>query len=172
MENTLLQGDCILGQNLTWRLGHMPQRGDLVQVRFPENPRDIFVKRVVGVPGDRLRLVNKQLYRNGQPVSEPYAIHKSGFIDNYRDNFPAAPVLRLDRFAQDMLEHHVHDGEVQVPQGAYFVLGDNRDDSLDSRYFGFIARSGIAGSPALIYESFNGRPGISRLRWNRIFKPL
>jgi signal peptidase I len=172
MENTLLPGDGILAQSVTWRLGHTPQRGDVVLVRFRENPRDIFIKRVVGVPGDRLRMVNKQLYRNGQPVSEPYAIHRSGALDNYRDNFPAAPTLRLARFAEDMLENHVRDGEVCVPEGEYFVLGDNRDDSLDSRYFGFISRSGIVGSPVLIYESFHGPQGIARLRWNRILKPL
>ena len=172
MANTLLPGDCILAQSLTWRLGHAPQRGDVVEVQFPENPRDLFIKRVVGVPGDRLHFVNKQLYRNGRPVVEPYAIHQSTVADNYRDNFPARPSLRLAGFAQDMLDNHVRNGEVLVPPGQYFVLGDNRDDSLDSRYFGFISRAAIVASPMVIYQSFNGAPAANRLRWNRIFKPL
>jgi len=172
MENTLMKGDYVLTQNLTWKLGRTPQDGDVVMIRYPIDPRQTFVKRVVGVPGDRLRLVNKQLYRNGSPLAEPYAIHKTSYVDNYRDNFPAEPNMRLAEFAQDMLERHVVNGEVVVPPRKYFVLGDNRDDSLDSRYWGFLGRADILGSPVLIYESFDGPQTALHLRWNRVLRPL
>ncbi|MGO9260533.1 MAG: signal peptidase I [Bryobacteraceae bacterium] len=172
MENTLLVGDCVMTENLTWSLGRTPKRGDVVMVRYPLDPKQIFIKRVVGVPGDRLHLVNKQLYRNGQPVVEPYAIHKTDYVDSYRDNFPSEPMPRLQSLAEGMLQNHVREGEVEVPPGRYFVLGDNRDDSLDSRYWGFIGRAAIVGSPILIYESFDGPQMATHMRWNRVLKLL
>lgn len=179
MANTIDRGDFVLTESLSWKLGRTPHFGDVVQIRYPLDHRQMFVKRVVGVPGDRLRIVNKQLFRNGAPVSEPYAVHETSYIDSYRDNFPSQPNLRLPEQGQEMLEKDVRNGEVVVPPGRYFVLGDNRDNSLDSRYWGFVTRSEIMASPVVIYASYNV-PGqrlpvngtIFNTRWKRLLKFL
>lgn len=134
MENTLLVGDYVLVDTATWSLGRAPHRGDVVVIRYPVDRNRIFPKRVVGIPGDHVRIQNKQLYRNGSPVAEPYAVHKSDYVDSFRDNFPSTPNVGLAAAGEDMLRNHVRDGELVVPEGKYFVLGDNRDNSLDSRY--------------------------------------
>ena len=179
MEKTLLPGDKFLVQTATWRLGRQPRFGDLVAFHYPVDPRETHIKRVVGLPGDRLRIEAKRLYRNGAPVTEPYAFHATAYVDSYRDNFPSAPHVPLAAQGEEMLRNHVRDGEVVVPPGEYFVLGDNRDDSLDSRYWGFVKRSEIIGSPTLVYASneLAGTPGaaqpsILNTRWNRLLKPL
>jgi signal peptidase I len=118
------------------------------------NPRENYIKRIVGVPGDRIRIVNKQLYLNGKAVREPYVVHKTPYIDSYRDNFPSEPNTRLAEPAYDMLANHVVNGEVVVPPGCYFAMGDNRDNSLDSRYWGFVPRENIIGKPAIIFWSY------------------
>ena len=174
MEDTLLIGDYVLVQR--WPKP-VVVRGDVVVFPYPLNPHETYVKRVVGVPGDRLRIVNKILYRSGTPVLEPYAMHKTTYVDAYRDNFPSQPNTPLQQPAQDMLASHVVNGEVLVPVGKYFVMGDNRDNSLDSRYFGFVDSATVLGKPTLIYNSID-RP-ISdalipqrrgRVRWNRLFR--
>lgn len=179
MEKTILVGDSFLVERATWHLGREPRPGGLVTFHYPIDPRQIFVKRVVGVPGDRLRIVNKQLYRNGKPVAEPFAIHETGYMDSYRDNFPSEPHSPLPAQGEEMLRDHVRGGEVIVPPGEYFVLGDNRDDSSDSRYWGFVKRSEIIGNPVLVYASNKPRrdaqPGprsILNTRWNRLLKLL
>jgi signal peptidase I len=179
MANTIKAGDYILTERLSWTLGRSPHFGDVISFRYPIDPKEVYLKRVVGLPGDRIRLVNKQLYRNGAPVSEPYAIHSSSFVDAYRDNFPAAPNYPLKTPAMDMLQNHVSNGEVVVPPGKYFVLGDNRDDSADSRYWGFVSRAEILASPLVIYASYDvpaqspGATGtIFNTRWNRLLKRL
>jgi signal peptidase I len=174
MENTLLVGDSVLVQR--WPKP-TAVRGEVIAFPYPINPHEDYVKRIVGVPGDRLRIVNKTLYRNGAPAIEPYAIHQTTYIDAYRDNFPSQPNFPLQRPAQDMLASHVVNSEVVVPPGKYFVLGDNRDDSLDSRYFGFVDAVTILGRPILIYNSID-RPNSDILvpqtrghvRWNRLFR--
>jgi signal peptidase I len=107
------------------------------------------------VPGDHIKLVNKQVWLNGKKLDEPYKVHKTDYIDSYRDNFPSEPNSNLAPGALDMLEHHVVDGEVVVPPGYYFAMGDNRDQSLDSRYWGFVPRENIIGKPLIIYWSFD-----------------
>jgi signal peptidase I len=173
MENTLLAGDHIA----VWRShGKVPARGEMVVHIYPVNRTDIFVKRVVGLPGDRVRIRNKQLFVNGAAVAEPYAIHKTEYLDNYRDNFPSEANVPLYPAGREMLDKHVVNGEVVVPAGRYFVLGDNRDASLDSRYWGFIELSDIIGTPKFVYYSVeqnaegdvNGSP-LLHLRWGRIF---
>jgi signal peptidase I len=180
MEPAILAGDYLLIETASWNLGRTPRRGNLVVFRYPVDPKQIYVKRVAGVPGDRLRLVDKQLYRNGAAVPEPYAIHKTAYVDAYRDNFPSEPNVPLADPGARMLRDNVRNGEVTVPAGEYFVLGDNRDDSLDSRYYGFVSRSAILGSPFLIYGSYDLKgepPGrtpntVRNMRWKRLLRVL
>jgi signal peptidase I len=176
MEGTLLVGDRILVHRFPKPSIH---RGELIAFSYPVDRRQSFVKRVIGVQGDRIRIANKVVYRNGQPMNEPYASNRTEFIDTYRDNFPSQPYLQLASQGKDMLEQHVQNGEVVVPEGSYFVLGDNRDNSLDSRYWGFVPASDLIGKPVLIYGSMTERgTGDSawlawpRIRWNRLFKSV
>lgn len=174
MENTILRGDEVLVETATWRLGRTPELGTIVMVRPPEDRNQRFLKRVVAGPGDRLQIRNRQLYRNGELVEEPYAIHRSGAPDAFRDNFPSQSPIQLASAAEDMLRYHVQNGEVLVPEGKYFVLGDNRDDSVDSRYWGFVSARDILGRPMLVYASYapEGRAAIGNsvrnIRWNRL----
>jgi signal peptidase I len=180
MANTLDRGDYFLTESVSWRFGRAPRVGDLVQVRYPIDPKTTFVKRVVGVPGDRLRFVNKQLWRNGALVDEPYVTHRTSYIDDFRDNFPAAPAtIPLPALAVEMLARDVRNGELIVPEGRYFVLGDSRDNSLDSRYWGFVTRDQILGSPLVIYASYDvpeAAPQVTETifstRWKRLLKVL
>jgi signal peptidase I len=169
MENTLLVGDYLLVNKLCYGGGGiadllMPyrrvQRGDIVVFHYPVNPAQHFVKRVIGVPGDRVRLINKQVFVNGVPVKEPYAHFSRPANDSFRDSFP-----RLDVAAGEtpewwvQLRKLVEDGQLIVPQGHYFVMGDNRDDSYDSRYWGFVPQANIIGRPLLIYWSIQEGDG-------------
>jgi signal peptidase I len=169
MENTLLVGDYLLVNKLCYGGGSigdyfMPyrrvQRGDIVVFHYPVNPVQHFVKRVVGVPGDRVRLINKQVFVNGAALKEPYAHFSRPADDLFRDNFP-----RLDVLSGPtpewwiMLRKLVEDGQLIVPQGYYFVMGDNRDNSYDSRYWGFVPQANIIGRPLLIYWSVQGAEG-------------
>lgn len=153
MENTLFPGDRVMVDRIGPLLGAPPYRGELVAYHFPPDPTEVYLHRIVGIPGDRLKIVNKQLYRNGVELSEPYARHSSTYLVEYRDNFPDTPNMPLRPQAMDMLDNHVVNGELVVPDGHYFVLGDNRDDAADSRYFGFIQRSDVVGRPIMIYAS-------------------
>jgi signal peptidase I len=164
MENTLLIGDYLLvdkfcyGGSSFW--DHvMPykniRRGDIVVFKYPVNPTQHFVKRVVGVPGDRVRLVNKEVFVNGNPIQEPYVRYTSRVRDVFRDDFPRVnmlvPGLEGDWWKE--MNRLVEDGQLIVPEGHYFVMGDNRDESLDSRYWGFVPRENVIGRPLLIYWS-------------------
>ncbi len=165
MEDTLLIGDHLLVDKLAYAppgpitkyvLPYSPiKRGDIIVFRYPIDIRQTFVKRVIGVPGDRLRIENKQLYRNGEKLNEPYKFHKTEYFDSYRDNFPGVPNVRLYEPAQVMLDKNVEKGEVVVPPNGYFAMGDNRDSSLDSRYWGFVPRENIIGKPLIIYWSYD-----------------
>lgn len=178
MENTLLIGDRILVQTFP---KPTPGRSDMVVFHYPVDRRQIFTKRVIGMPGDRIHLSAKTVYRNGVALSEPYVVHWFP-LDAYRDNFPMGEAhFPLDPVAQKMLASDVVNGEVVVPRGKYFVLGDNRDNSLDSRYWGFLDGTDIIGRPLLIYGSqtpvASGTKavdfgGLSRVRWGRLFKVL
>jgi signal peptidase I len=131
------------------------KRGDIIVFRYPIDIRQTFVKRVVGIPGDRIKVIQKQLFLNGKQVQEPYKYHKTEYFDSYRDNFPSEPNVRLYDPAVEMLRDHVKDGEVVVPPNHYFAMGDNRDSSLDSRYWGFVPRENIIGKPLIIYWSYD-----------------
>ena len=199
MEDTLLVGDHLLVDKLTYAPAGpvskyiLPyrdvKRGDIIVFRYPVDIRQTFVKRVVGVPGDRIRLDNKQLYRNGVKIDESFKFHKSDMIDPYRDVFPGQPDFHAMERGRDMLEKHVLNGELVVPPNSYFAMGDNRDNSLDSRYWGFVPRENIIGKPLIIYWSYNtttdrlADPTIGldhildlaqnffvKTRWNRTFR--
>ena len=163
MENTLLVGDYLLVNKLCYGGGgpgdyfmpyHRVQRGDIVVFHYPVDPVQHFVKRVIGVPGDRVRLVNKQVFVNGTPLKEPYARFSRPADDVFRDNFPRLDVMSgptPEWWLQ--LRKLVEDGQLIVPEGHYFVMGDNRDNSSDSRYWGFVPQANIIGRPLVIYWS-------------------
>ncbi|WP_228486418.1 signal peptidase I [Paludibaculum fermentans] len=165
MEDNLLIGDHLLVDKLAFApagvvskyiLPYTPvKRGDIIVFRYPVDIRQTFVKRVIGVPGDHIKLINKQLVLNGKPMDEPYKFNKTDFIDSYRDNFPTDPNTRVDDRALEMLDKCVVNGEVVVPPDSYFAMGDNRDSSLDSRYWGFVPRANIIGKPLLVYWSYD-----------------
>jgi signal peptidase I len=165
MEDTLLVGDHLLVDKLAYApAGEITKhllpytdvkRGDIIVFRYPIDIRQTFVKRCMGVPGDHIRLKNKQVYLNGKLLNEPYVVHKTEYIDSYRDNFPGDPNVPLYPPAQVMLEKNVVNGEVVVPPDHYFAMGDNRDSSLDSRYWGFVPRDNIMGKPLIIYWSYD-----------------
>jgi len=165
MEDTLLIGDHLLVDKLAFSPSGptskhiLPytevKRGDIIVFRYPVDIRQTFVKRAIGLPGDRIRLVDKQLVLNGRRVSEPYVYHKTEYIDSYRDNFPSEPNVHVAESAMDMLTNHVQMGEVIVPPGCVFAMGDNRDSSLDSRYWGFVPRDNIIGKPLIVYWSYD-----------------
>ncbi len=166
MENTLLIGDYLLVDKLRYGGGKMGdllipyqkiRRGDIVVFHYPINPAQHFVKRVIGVPGDHVRLRNRQVWVNGLPLKEPYVRYSSTLRDVYRDDFPQVDYIvqgEEGRWLEEMKKDVQH-GELVVPPGRYFVMGDNRDESLDSRYWGFVPRRNIIGSPLLIYWSIN-----------------
>ncbi len=164
MENTLLIGDYLLvdklhyGGGATWNyvMPYRPvRRGDIIVFRYPLNPTQHFVKRVIGVPGDRVRLINRQVWVNRKALREDYVIHSSPKHNDFRDEFPRLDVLDsgVDGAWWLQMKKLVEDGELIVPQGNYFVMGDNRDESSDSRYWGFVPRENIIGRPLLIYWS-------------------
>ena len=165
MEDTLLIGDHLLVDKLAYAppgpaTRHLlpyedVHRGDIIVFRYPMDIRQTFVKRVIGVPGDHIHLVNKRVFLNGHALDEPYKYNKTEYIDSYRDNFPGEPNPGLYEPARDMLQNNVENHEVVVPPGHYFAMGDNRDSSLDSRYWGFVPRENIIGKPLIIYWSYN-----------------
>ncbi|PWU02077.1 MAG: signal peptidase I [Terriglobia bacterium] len=165
MENTLLVGDHLLVDKLSYAPAgsvsrhilpyHDLRRGDIIVFRYPVDIRQTFVKRVIGLPGDRIRLVDKQLILNGKMADEPYVYNNTDYLDSYRDNFPSELNVHVAESALDMLRNHVENGAVVVPADSYFAMGDNRDSSLDSRYWGFVPRGNIIGKPLVIYWSYD-----------------
>jgi len=165
MEKTLLIGDYLLvdkvhyGDGGIWSslLPYTPiKRGDIIVFRYPVQPNQHFVKRVIGIPGDRVHLYRGKVFVNDKAVDDSaFAIHKSEQFDSYRDNFPAGNYISPEVNSRWWVEMHnvVHQGEIVVPANKYFVMGDNRDESLDSRYWGFVPRENIIGRPFLIYWS-------------------
>ena len=131
-------------------------RGDIIVFRYPLDIRKNYVKRAIGLPGDRIHLADKVVYLNGHALREPYVVHKTDSIDSYRDNFPNANgVAGLRPEALATLNEDVRDGELVVPAGYVFAMGDNRDDSDDSRFWGLVPRANIVGKPVVIYWSYD-----------------
>ena len=172
MEDTLLIGDHVFvnreqfAPRTAWLGPLMPyrdiKRGDIVVFLSPSEPGLYVVKRIMGIPGDRLHLRDGVVYRNGEKLNEPYVMHKGPlFYDPYRDNFPAvAPSEAYNVTAEWklLLPSHVEGDDVVVPKDSYFGMGDNRDVSLDSRYWGFIPKENVIGRPMFVYWSFSTPP--------------
>jgi signal peptidase I len=166
MEDTLLIGDHLLVDKLAYAPAgsfskyilpyENPKDGDIIVFRYPVDITQTFVKRVVGTPGDHIKIIDQQVYRNGKKLTEPYVVHKAAYGDSFRDNFPnsEANFAILDR-GREMLATNVVRGEVVVPPDSFFAMGDNRDNSLDSRYWGFVPRGNIIGKPLIIYWSYD-----------------
>jgi signal peptidase I len=163
MEPTLKVGDFLLVDKQSYgpsgeldRLLLPPtrvKRGDLVVFHYPVNPKLHLVKRVVGLPGDRIRMRGGRLLVNGRVLNEPYAYYTPSRPNGFRDDFPslleADPNVDLRWWIY--LRRSIRGEDVVVPTNEYFVLGDNRNDSEDSRYWGFVPRSAIVGRPLLVY---------------------
>lgn len=180
MWPTLRPGDMLLADNQSFApegrfAAILPpttvRRGDIAIFHFPLDPHTDLVKRVLGLPGDRIQLRSGKLLINGQPVAEPYAFHSNTGADLFRDDFPTLHTLDpdVDPAWWATLRRLIHAGEVTVPAGHFFVLGDNRNDSEDSRYWGFVPQSSLVGRPLLVYlpaaDVFNPpRTFLARLR--------
>jgi signal peptidase I len=170
MENTLLIGDHVFVNRIqfapksSWLGPLLPyrdiRRGDIVVFLHPDPSQagTYVVKRIMGIPGDRIHLRNAVVYRNGEELKEPYSRHQDPFIpSSYRDDFPAVPPSESYNVApywEQDLPTHIQDGDLVVPPDHYFAMGDNRDVSLDSRYWGFIPKENVIGRPMFIYWSF------------------
>ena len=174
MENTLLIGDHLLVNKFIFAPQNrllallLPsrdlRRGDVVVFKFAPTdeqtePGEHFVKRVIGVPGDHIRIFHRQVYVNGRLLNEPYVRHDPAFIDELRpgDDFPPPDGEYLPGATsawEAEMPSDVKQGELIVPAGKYFVMGDNREQSWDSRFWGFVSRDVVIGRPVLIYWSF------------------
>ena len=168
MEDTLLIGDHVFVDRETFApvshaipLEHArdPQRGDIIVFFKPGEPGMFLVKRIVGVPGDRLHLENGVVVLNGKPQLFPPEGHGSdGTFDPYRDQFPTVSADQSSNVTATWsveMQQHLQNGELVVPDGEYFAMGDNRPVSLDSRFWGFVPRENIVGRPLFTYWSFN-----------------
>jgi signal peptidase I len=193
MERTLLVGDFLLVNKATfapqgnwgWLIPYREvERGDVVVFHFPPDPPEHVVKRVIGVPGDHIHLENGLAWVNGRRLDEPWAVFEPAYPDDFRDSFPTQ--LYTDpgvdpRWWMEM-RREVREGDLVVPDGEYFVLGDNRNFSRDSRYWGFVPRDNIVGRPFVIYFSLrepsatdvaelaDDRLGLKNNPWDRIME--
>lgn len=186
MERTLLVGDFLLvnkavygaqvpGTKVQLPAFSQPERGDVIVFVPPHEPDKNYVKRLVGLPGDTLQMVDKVLYVNGQALDEPYIQHSdgSGMVVSLPSMFwqreYLAPGVDPERYRPTRDDW----GPIIVPEGKAFALGDNRDDSDDSRYWGFVDMRAIKGQPLFIYYSFDPAmarpfPWLTQIRWDRI----
>lgn len=163
MEHTLLVGDFLLVNKQTYApsdafsrhfMPYRPvERGDIIVFHHPHPP--FLVKRVVGVPGDHLRIQDGRVLVNGQVQNEPYAAFEPAASNPFRDDFPARIYTdpEVDPLWWRQMQSLTQNGDLVVPQSQFFVLGDNRNHSLDSRFWGFVPRSQIVARPLVIYFS-------------------
>lgn len=185
MENTLMVGDFLLvnkavyGAELPMIGGRLPgytepKRSDVVVFLPPHDPAKNYVKRIVGVPGDTLEMRGKVLYLNGEPQAEPYTRH----VDRFSEPTDRRMLWQRDYLLDGIGVNRYGPtrdswGPLVVPDDKYFALGDNRDNSEDSRYWGFVDASSIRGRPMFVYYSFVRDPlqpfsWITDVRWSRI----
>lgn len=193
MERTLLVGDFLLVNKLVYgaelpfsdrKLPRLraPDRGDVVVFEWPEDPSKNFVKRLLGLPGDTLSMRTGVLYRNGSRLPEQYVSHSEPGVDPAGDEFrwQRDYVARTADAADATGGYHPSRnnwGPLVVPDGNYFVLGDNRDNSLDSRYWGFVPDSLVKGRPFVIYYSYAPDTAkrlawLTKIRWQRLGEPV
>jgi signal peptidase I len=171
MENTLLIGDHVFVNRVQfapatyWTGPLLPyreiRRGDIVVFLHPAEAGLYVVKRIMGIPGDRIHLRDGVVYRNGERLDEPYVIHKTDGYNPYRDNFPAVSPADYNGVTPEwqlVLKEHIQGDDLVVPPDTYFGMGDNRDVSLDSRYWGFIPKENVIGRPMFVYWSFETPP--------------
>lgn len=181
LEPTLLTGDFILVNKFNYGLrlpvlhtqltkGHEPQRGDIMVFRFPPDPSLDFIKRVIGLPGDRISYVNKELLINGQKIPQTYLKQTLAYNENdqtWQALEKTENLLGLEhRIFIDPQKSSQDYHDIVVPAGMYFVMGDNRDDSADSRYWGFVPANNIVGKAMFVWLSWdknNFKP-----RWERM----
>jgi signal peptidase I len=186
MEGTLLIGDFLLVNKAVYGaeipLTHRrlpafthPTRGDVVVFLPPHDPHKNYVKRLVGVPGDTLEMRHKVLYRNGQPQDEPFVRHTDPLGDPVDPRMEWQLEFLADSTQTYRTYHPSRDnwGPLRVPPGKFFALGDNRDRSEDSRYWGFLDASAIKGRPMFVYYSFQDDIAeqfdwLTGVRWDRI----
>ena len=177
MENNLLIGDHLLVNKFVFaptvsslERALLPidpiRRGDILVFKYPEEPERDFIKRTIGLPGETIELRNKKVYIDGKPLDEPY-VH---FL------FPAdgSGPGEADYTDFDVRRNY---GPVTVPAGHFFMMGDNRDNSQDSRYWGFLPREYVKGKALFVYFSFGEEPGgignlLSSIRWSRILHQI
>ncbi len=153
MEPTILVGDRLLIDKFTIRNGfkiglpftpkHTLERGDVVVFKYPKDPEVLYVKRVIGLPGETLEIRDKTVYIEGEPLDEPYKVHSDSYVYPNRG-----------RSHQGSGEQRDNYGPITVPENFYFAMGDNRDDSADSRYFGFLPLDHVVGTPLLVFWSY------------------
>jgi signal peptidase I len=181
MEMTLQVGDHVfvdrlsaapashyLGPLMPYRLIH---RGEVAVFISPAQPDLHLVKRIVGVPGDRIHLTNGELYVNGVKQVEPYVYRSSNDYDPYRDNFPSvSPEYARTPPTPEwpiVMQQHIQGGDLVIPPKSYFAMGDNRNNSYDSRFWGFVPEENLIGRPLFIYWSFDTpEDQYSRTAWS------
>jgi signal peptidase I len=170
MTPTLLGGERFTAVSLRDAEGELQPiaRGDLVAHRWPPDTAKLFVKRIVGIPGDTLAMVNGELLLDGKRLVEPYAWHEEPGVDPVGAEFNWQRGYLVGDAARDTAAYHPSRdnwGPVRLPPDSYFVLGDNRDNSLDSRYWGFLPSEDIVAQPRRVYFSRDETSGT--IRWAR-----
>ena len=172
--NKALYGAEIPGTHARLPAIREPERGDVVVFQPPHDPARVYVKRLVGLPGDTLEMRGKQLFIDGVPLEEPYAIHSDDTGDAVHPSMRWQSDYLVVKDREDLYRPTRDNwGPLVVPPGKLFVLGDNRDNSEDSRYWGFIGREDIKGHPWMVYLSLRDEDGFSggwlhRVRWDRV----
>jgi signal peptidase I len=175
MENNLLIGDHLLVNKFVFaptlsasEQAVLPidpiERGDIIVFKYPEEPERDFIKRTIGLPGETVELRNKKVYIDNKPLDEPYVHFLFPPDDGNGEGAPEFTDFDVRR----------QYGPVTVPAGHYFMMGDNRDNSQDSRYWGFLPREYIKGKALFVYFSFAEEPGglLSAVRWNRLLHQI
>ena len=177
MIPTLLVGDFILVNKFTYGLRvpvlntkffdiGAPQRGDVVVFRYPEDPSTPFIKRIMGLPGDHIRYAEKKVYVNNRPIEYDALGDYVGLKSAATNTGSNLLAEHLEKLTHQILINPAaggFDGEYEVPAGQYFVLGDNRDNSRDSRYWGFVPDANLIGRAFLIWMNWDGGPDLHRI---------
>jgi signal peptidase I len=204
MENTVLVGDHLIVSRAGYDAGipftrlqvplwREPNRQQIIVFNSPVPNSPDLIKRVIGLPGDRIKIVHGQVFVNGTPLEEPYAQHDPLALDSAVENYPPRDSYLLGDGISPSWAAYVAKsaarGEIVVPAGNFFAMGDNRDNSYDSRYWGFVPRSNIIGTPVIVYMSINAQGDVwdtgrigdrfgayldavihpSEVRWGRLF---